>query len=79
MNLGTIVDEVLKELERAETMHPIFPADTIHQVAIMAEESGEAVRAALQAVYENGDLADVEKEVIQTAAMCFRVLKNLYL
>ena len=37
-----IIGEVLDELLRAEAKYPAWPADLIHQVAIMQEESGEA-------------------------------------
>lgn len=70
------IDEILKEVERAEKKHPLWPEDVIHQVAIIAEESGEAVRASLQLLYENGNLEELHKEVVQTAATCIRYLKN---
>jgi hypothetical protein len=73
----SITTDVLNELKRAEERFPEFPTDIIHMVAIMAEESGEATRASLQHVYENGSLDDLKEELIQTAAMCFRCLKNL--
>ena len=72
-----IIGEVLDELLRAETKYPDWPADLIHQVAIMQEESGEAIRAALNHVYHGEPLADVREELVQTAAMCLRCLKNM--
>ena len=72
-----IIGEVLDELLRAETKYPDWPADLIHQVAIMQEESGEAIRAALNHVYHGEPLDDVRVELIQTAAMCLRCLKNM--
>lgn len=72
-----IVLEILEELDRAETLHPDFPKDVIHQVAIMNEESGEAIRAAIQYEYEVGKIDNVRKELIQTAAMCIRAIDNL--
>ena len=72
-----IIGEVLDELLRAETKYPDWPADLIHQVAIMQEESGEAIRAALNHVYHGEPLADVRAELVQTAAMCLRCLKNM--
>ena len=68
---------ILDELRRAEEIHPEFPDDVIHQVAIMAEESGEAVRAALHYVYEEGTKEELQAELIQTAAMCVRCLKAI--
>lgn len=68
---------ILKELAKAEEKHPNWPADVLHQIAIVNEESGEATRAALQLTYEGGDLAALKTELVQTAAMCIRMLKNL--
>lgn len=72
-----IWQDILQELHKAETKYPSWPADIIHQVAIMQEESGEAIRAAIQHVYEGGGIDEVKKELIQTAAMCLRCLKNI--
>jgi len=66
--------DVRAELDRAKEKHRGFPSDPIHGVAIVQEESGEAMRAAIQAMYEGGDPAAIEKELIQTAAMCLRML-----
>lgn len=73
----TISQRVINEVLKAERKHPDWPTDIIHQVAIMQEESGEAIRATIQLVYEGGSIDEVRKELIQTAAMCFRCLKNL--
>lgn len=72
-----IIGDVLDELCRAETKYPDWPTDLIHQVAIMQEESGEAIRAALNHVYHGEPIEDVRAELVQTAAMCLRCLKNL--
>lgn len=74
----SIMSDLFGELDRAEKQHPDWPSDTIHQVAIMCEESGEALRAALQYTYEGGDLEDVGKELIQTGAMVIRCLEHLW-
>ena len=77
MDYQEFVREVMAELRRAEAKYPAWPADLIHQVAIMQEESGEAIRAALNHVYHGEPLADVRGELVQTAAMCLRCLKNM--
>lgn len=69
--------EISDELNKAETKHPHWPDSIIEQAAIVAEESGELIRAALQVKYEAGNIEECEKEAIQTAAMCIRFLKNL--
>ena len=69
--------DILSEVERAREKHPEWPDDIIHAVAIVAEESGEAVRAALNHVYHGGSIDEVRTELVQTAAMCIRMLENL--
>ena len=65
------------ELESAIKKYPDFPIDLIHQVSIMNEEAGESIRAALNHVYHNEQIENVRNEIIQTAAMCIRVLEHL--
>ena len=68
---------VLDELTRAEKKHPEWPEDMFRQVAIMNEEAGEVTKAVLHLHYENGSIEKVKEELVQTAAMCMRILKNL--
>lgn len=70
-------DEIDQEVRNAKNQHPNWPTDLLHQIAIVNEESGEATRAALHVVYEKGTIKDLKKELIQTAAMCVRMLENL--
>ncbi len=65
------------ELNRAKKKHPNYPNDMFRQVAIMNEEAGEVTKAVLHYHYENGSIEDVKKELIQTAAMCMRMLEFL--
>lgn len=78
-NLPTgVVLEILHELERAEQKHPVFPSEIVQQVAIMAEEAGEAIREANRVCWnEGGTLDALRTELIQTAAMCLRCIKNM--
>lgn len=72
------ITEMLQELERARLLHPRWPTDPVHQVAIMAEESGESVRAVLRMAYkEGGSIEDLRTELIQTGAMVMRCLAEM--
>ena len=72
-----ILGEIFIELERAETLYPEWPTDPVHAVAVLAEECGEAVRAANDVRWQGADIAELKKELIQTGAMVFRCLLNL--
>lgn len=77
MPVMNILEEICEELFRAERKFPYWPDDIIHAAAIVNEESGELIRAAIQFTYEDGEIEEVKKEAIQTSAMCIRFLKNL--
>lgn len=68
--------EISTELARGESLHE-WPEDVIHQAAVVGEESGELLRAALLWRYEGGSVENIRKETIHTAATCLRLLKNL--
>jgi tellurite resistance protein len=74
---NAIVDKIFNELSKAEIKHPDWPRDTIHAVAIMVEEAGESIEAALDIAYADGGFDHLEQELSQTAAMCFRAMVNL--
>ena len=67
---------IKKELKRAKKLHPGWPKDIVHQMAIITEESGEAMQATLNHVYHGGSHDLIKHEIIQTAAMCLRWLEN---
>lgn len=68
--------EIANEFDRARQKHPKWCGadDVIHGAAVVAEESGELVRAALMAHYEGGSLVEMQKEAVQTGAMALRFL-----
>ena len=67
--------DITREYEKAVIKYPDFPSDLIHCVAIMNEESGESIRAALNHVYHGDDINELRKELIQTGAMVIRCLE----
>lgn len=71
------IDLIFDELAAAEKKHPGWPEDKIHAVAIMIEEAGESMQAAIDCNYANGDLEHLKKELAQTGAMCIRALMHL--
>lgn len=73
----TIIDAIFTELGRAQRLHPVWPTDLIHAAAILAEESGEVVKAANNHIHHGGSLDEVRTELVQTGAMVLRMLINL--
>ena len=68
---------VEQELNRAKKKHPEYPECNYKRLAIMQEEAGEVTKAVLHHEYEKGTVEDIKEELIQTAAMCMRMLENL--
>ena len=66
-----------KELQRAKKIHPKYPMNIFHQLAIMQEEAGEVTKAVLDFYYADGSVEHIKEELIQTAAMCVRMLEAL--
>lgn len=65
------------EVERARKKHPTWPkGDPLFAAAIVMEEAGELMRAAVQFRGEGGALELCDEEAIQTAAMCIRFLER---
>ena len=78
-NIEEIMGRIWQELDRAQSLHPHWPGhDLVHAAGIVAEESGELIRAALRHEYaEGGTLDDVRTEAVQTATTAIRLLMNL--
>lgn len=76
-NNKTIHTLVVKELRSAEYKHSWEGNSIVKNALILAEEAGEVARAVLQYDEEGGSIEAVRNELIQTAAMCYRMLKNL--
>lgn len=74
-----ILHAVLDEIERAKAKFPEWPTCIIQSAAIVGEESGELIRAAIQCTYEGGNESECKKEAVQTACTAFRFLEAVEL
>jgi len=71
---GRALSAILGEVNRARSKFPGWPEDVVHGAAILGEESGELMHAALNLFYGRGDAKRVREEAIQVGAMAVRLL-----
>lgn len=71
-----IIELILAELHRAESIHPVWPTDIFAALAVIHEEEGEIAKAINQYYWDNESDEEIRKEVVQTAAMCIRFLQH---
>ena len=79
-DVDIVFEMIDHELENALQKFPSFPCDPLHAIAVVNEESGEATKDALQWCYEphkNKGAETLKAELIQTAAMCVRMICGL--
>lgn len=77
MTETAITTAVLTELQRAEAKYSWKNNNLIKQALVVLEEAGEVAQAVNNLDEKNGTIEQVRTELIQTAAMCFRMLKGL--
>ena len=77
MKIETILGLVMTEIGRAETLHPVWPADLVKAAAIPAEEAGELLKAANDHDEKHTTQQQIITEAVHTAASSIRFLKNL--
>jgi len=71
-------EEIKVEYDRACEKFPKWPRDEVHGAAIVGEESGELLQAALDHRYYREKSYDkMRKEAIQTGAMVIRFLLEI--
>lgn len=76
--MAVFIIGVMEELRKAEKKHPDWSGyDLFGQVCIMQEEAGEVTKAVLDFHNGTGTMEEFKIELMQTAAMCLRILKNL--
>ncbi len=71
-----IISEAIAELNRARKRYPEWPTDLVHATVVMVEESTEALKSAneIRWNHKQTTMADLRDEVIQTIAMCLRLI-----
>ena len=77
MKVCDVLESFSFEMKRAERKFPGWPTDPIHAAAVLQEEAGELVQAALQFTYEGGSLESMRNEAVQVGAMALRFLLNV--
>lgn len=76
MKLEIILKELEDQLAHARSKFPSWSLDPVHGAAIVAEEAGETVQAALDFYYGRAGSHLLKKELLHTAAMAIRFLLN---
>ncbi len=71
------LSDLAKALKAAQAKHPSFPKDILHQVAILAEESGEVAQAAVDYTYGGDRSGAFREEVLDVMVVCYRMLEAL--
>lgn len=76
-----VIKAVLAEIERANKAHPRYPHDPVRRVAIIVEEVGETMQAALDMTRDRDRHHDLDnaparlvEELTQTAAAAINML-----
>jgi hypothetical protein len=81
-----LVDEIVAEYNRACALFPDWPDDAVHAAAIMSEEAGETLQAAIDFNFKSRKggtsryaslLRNMRVEAIQTGAMVLRILLGM--
>lgn len=75
--LEPVMRALRDELMRAREQHPRWPRDVIHQAAIVQEEAGELIQAALDVTYDGASRSRLREEAVQVGAMALRFLAHL--
>lgn len=66
-----IFEEIRKERERQDKLHPIHPVDPSYALPILVEEVGEVAKAILENKKE-----EYRKELIEVAAVAVRMIQK---
>lgn len=74
-----IYEEISLELENALRLHPMWPDDPLHALAVVQEEVGEVAKATLTLTYEPGKETRerLRTEALQACATLFRFIHSL--
>ena len=68
------IGDITEEMRAACDKFPLWPECPVIGTAIVVEEAGEAMQAALDYRFGRGDVKRLREELIQTTAMCCRMI-----
>lgn len=72
-----VIADIEDELLSARGAHPGWPTDIVHAAAVVGEEAGKLLQAALDFTYRRVSTNHLREEAVQTAAMAIRLLSML--
>jgi len=72
-----VIEDVFAELRRAEKLYPSWPDDVVHGAAIVGEEAGSVLKAALDYYYRRGSFENLRRELTHVTAMGLRFLLHI--
>jgi len=72
--LNRFSKDIITHLDNAVERYPTWPADNVHGAAIVGEEAGELIRAALQAHYDGKSNVPISVETMHTIVTALRLL-----
>lgn len=78
--IADILEQFKQEFHKAERVHPVWSTDPIYAAAILGEETGETIQAALNFVQDGGTDEQrkfIGEEAVQAGAMALRLIINL--
>lgn len=72
-----ILMAIAAELDAAKEKHPVWYTCNIQRAAVVIGEAGEALKEAIKIDEGKGSIQNLRTELIQTAAMCVRMLEAM--
>ena len=74
MRRESVFELIGKSIDYAETKWPGWPRDPVHAAAVVVDEAGELLHAAMATTYRGGNRAEMLAEALHVAATATRFI-----